>query len=234
MNTEQAQLSLSETALDYESLQPAVTADEIRQITNKIPGLEYKLDYITKAEEADFLNWIDSQSWITDLERRVQHYGWRYDYKARKVRSDMQLGDLPAPLAKIAKKLHKDGLIADIPDQVIVNEYEPGQGIARHVDCEPCFGDTIITMSLGSGCVMEFIKAEKTGDRLDVKKPAKEFKPIPVWLEPCSVVSMKGDSRWWWFHSIPARKSDKWKDEVYKRSHRVSLTFRKVVFENQS
>ncbi len=229
MTTAQTELPLSETAPNYEQSQSVISTTEIRRVKNKISGLEYALDYITEKKESDFLNWIDKQPWITDLKRRVQHYGWRYDYKARKVHPDMRLGDLPAPLAKMAARLHKDGLIDRLPDQVIVNEYEPGQGIARHVDCEPCFGDTIITMSLGSGCVMEFTKAERTGGRLDIKKPTKEV--VPAWLEPRSVVSMKGDSRWWWFHGIPARKSDEWKGETYKRNRRVSLTFRKVIFD---
>ena len=28
---------------------------------------------------------IDNNSWRTDLERRVQHYGWRYDYRTKSV-----------------------------------------------------------------------------------------------------------------------------------------------------
>lgn len=231
MRTKQQDLPLPETASDYEGFQPVVSNREIQKVICKIPELEYKLDYITETEEAKFLHWIDQQTWITELKRRVQHYGWKYDYKARKVRPDMRIGDLPETLASLADELHKDGFIDYIPDQVIVNEYIPGQGIASHIDCEPCFGDTILTMSLGSGCVMEFIKAERKGGRLDFKKPARPEEKIPVWLEPRSVVSMRGDSRWWWFHGIPARKSDKWNDKTYQRSLRVSLTFRKVVFE---
>lgn len=230
MGVEQTETLFSETALDYKKFQPVVSGSEIDGIVKKIPGLEYKLDFITEAEEEDFLKWIEEQDWRTDLKRRVQHYGWKYDYKARKVDSEMRIGDLPGTLAKLADRLHKGGFIDYVPDQVIVNEYEPGQGIARHVDCEPCFGDTILTMSLGSGCVMEFTKAEKKGDKLDFKKPAEPEEKVPVWLEPRSVVSMKGDSRWWWFHGIPARKSDSWNGNKYKRDRRVSLTFRKVEF----
>ncbi|MGI9558439.1 MAG: alpha-ketoglutarate-dependent dioxygenase AlkB [Thermodesulfobacteriota bacterium] len=225
----QTEFPLSETALDYKNFHPVITSTEINKIISNIPGLEYKLDYITETKEQEFLKWIDRQKWITDLKRRVQHYGWKYDYKARKVHKDMQLGDLPEPLASFAKKLHEDGLIAELPDQVIVNEYEPGQGIAPHVDCEPCFGDTILTMSLGSGCVMEFTKAEKNDDKLGRKKPVEPKEKIPVWLEPRSVVSMKGDSRWWWFHGIPTRSSDDWNETNYPRTRRVSLTFRKVI-----
>lgn len=230
MTTTHTQPLFNETALAYGEPQSLVSDSEIQEIIRNIPGLEYRLSYITEAEETEFLNWIDRQPWITDLRRRVQHYGWKYDYKARKVDPSMRLGDLPPILSRIAARLRKDGLIGAVPDQVIVNEYEPGQGIARHVDCEPCFGDTILTMTLGSGCVMDFTEAERTGDKLAFKKPAKPENKAPVWLEPRSVVSMKGDSRWWWFHGIAARKSDKWGGQTYNRNRRVSLTFRKVVF----
>ena len=44
-----------------------------------------------------------------------------------------------------------------MPDQLIVNEYQPGQGISAHIDCEPCFKNTIVTVSLGSVYEMDFI-----------------------------------------------------------------------------
>ena len=39
------------------------------------------------------------------------------------------------------------------PDQVTVNEYLPGQGIAPHVDTHSAFEDGIASLSLGSSCV---------------------------------------------------------------------------------
>jgi alkylated DNA repair dioxygenase AlkB len=52
------------------------------------------------------------------------------------------------------------GLMPRVADQGIVNEYEPGQGIAPHVDCVPCFADTIASLTLGSSCLMEFTKVK--------------------------------------------------------------------------
>ena len=42
------------------------------------------------------------------------------------------------------------------PDQVTVNEYLPGQGIAAHVDTHEAFGHTLLSLSLVSGVVMDF------------------------------------------------------------------------------
>jgi hypothetical protein len=70
-----------------------------------------------------------------DLKRRVQHYGWRYDYKARRIDLSMRLGELPPWATRLALRLVRDGLVPQLADQVIVNEYVGRQGISKHVDC---------------------------------------------------------------------------------------------------
>ncbi|MFN5589280.1 MAG: hypothetical protein ACK48P_05545, partial [Holosporales bacterium] len=91
-----------------------------------VPGLSLLLDFITEAEERELLSVIDQQPWLADLQRRVQHYGYRYDYTARQVTADLYLGALPEWLQPLATRLHCEGLFATPPDQVIVNEYQPG------------------------------------------------------------------------------------------------------------
>ena len=204
-----------------------ITHAIIEDIVERIPGLRYNAEYISEQEEQEYINWVDEQAWITDLKRRVQHYGWRYDYRARKVDDAMWLGDLPDTLANVARRLHDDGLIPAVPDQVIINEYQPGQGIGKHIDCEPCFGDTIITISLGSDCIMEFTKAQRSGARMDIKRHTDEV--VPVMLARRSAVTLHGDSRWWWFHGIQPHKTDTWNGIKFYRSRRISLTFRKVI-----
>lgn len=60
-----------------------------------ISGLTYISDFISVQEQDLLLSQIDQQSWLTDLKRRVQHYGYKYDYKARTVGNDAYLGPLP-------------------------------------------------------------------------------------------------------------------------------------------
>ena len=50
-----------------------------------IAGLDYHADAVDDAEEAALLAAIDASPWRGDLRRRVQHHGYRYDYKARQV-----------------------------------------------------------------------------------------------------------------------------------------------------
>ena len=182
-----------------------------------IGGLGYVKNYIAEYQHGWLLTEIDKHEWLTDLKRRVQHYGFKYDYKARKVNYDMRIGELPEWLKRLSQKLHKDEHTPEVADQVIVNEYLPGQGIASHIDCEPCFEDTIVSLSLGSGCIMDFTNKFDKSEK------------IPVWLEPRSLVVLRGEARHEWLHGIAARKSDEWDGQKHERQRRVSLTFRKVI-----
>lgn len=111
-------------------------------------GLTYLENYIQEDEAVKLVHEIDAAPWRTDLKRRVQHYGYRYDYKARQARREDYLGSLPDLLQHLAERLTSEGHFQAVPDQVIVNEYLPGQGISAHIDCQPCFGETIASLSL--------------------------------------------------------------------------------------
>lgn len=174
----------------------------------QINGLEYTPNFISVDDECALLAQIDKQPWFTDLKRRVQHYGYKYDYKARAVTQDSYLGPLPEWLLSIANKLSFK------PDQAIVNEYLPGQGISAHIDCQPCFGNTIASLSLGSSVMMQF---------------AKDGQKEELYLAPRSLIILSGQSRHQWTHAIPARKSDVVNGIKLPRDRRVSVTFRSTI-----
>ena len=188
------------------------------QSSNIPPGLIYLPNYISQDFHDRLLTIIDRNPWLSDLKRRVQHYGYKYDYTKRQVDYSMFLGNLPDWLFSIAQKLHHDLLVDCLPDQAIVNEYNPGQGIAPHVDCVPCFDKTIISLSLGSACVMEFARSQT-------------LEKIAVKLEPCSLIVMQEEARYKWTHRIAPRKKDRYKGEQIIRKRRVSVTFRKVTIK---
>ena len=70
---------------------------------------------------------MDKGRWLTDLKRRVQHYGFKYNYKVRKVDMSMSLGELPEWLKDLSKRLYRDGHMLQEADQLIVNEYHLGK-----------------------------------------------------------------------------------------------------------
>jgi alkylated DNA repair protein alkB family protein 8 len=183
-----------------------------------VPGLRRVADW-TSPEEADaLLRAIDAAPWSTQLKRRVQHYGHRYDYGRRSVAaaSRATVPPLPEWARRVAARLAAEGLMDREADQVIVNEYLPGQGISAHVDCVPCFGPVVAAISLGSGCLMDFTHPE------DGSKAA-----VP--LAPGSLLVMTGPARFTWRHAIAARRSDPGPAGRVPRGRRVSVTFRTVV-----
>jgi alkylated DNA repair dioxygenase AlkB len=181
-----------------------------------IPGLSCIAGYISSDQEQLLLSNIDACRWLSDLKRRVQHYGYKYDYKSRAIDAKAYLGPMPPWAQDLCLRLAADGIFPDAPDQMIVNEYLPGQGISAHVDCVPCFGDPVASLSLGSSCTMEFSNP-KTGGKQEAL------------LEPQSLVVLSGPARYEWRHAIPARKSDVIGGIKRMRERRVSLTFRNVI-----
>jgi alkylated DNA repair dioxygenase AlkB len=200
---------------------PEESANQIITLPDvpSIVGLQYIRDFIDQKKHDDLLCQIDSAPWLTELKRRVQHYGYKYDYKSRSVNHSMHIGPLPQWAEELAHLLFERRLTPERPDQVIVNEYRRGQGIANHVDCVPCFADTIISLSLGSACVMKFTNKET-------------HHVFPLLLEPRSLVILQGEARFDWMHGIPARKTDQYQNMTIQRGRRVSLTFRKVILES--
>lgn len=183
-----------------------------------IDGLRLIDEWISADEASSLLAAIDGEAWRADLSRRVQHYGWRYDYRARSIDASMRLGPLPPWAEALADRVEREGLSAR-PEQVIVNEYEPGQGIAAHVDCVPCFGPVVLSLSLGSACTMDL--------RRDGAAPR------AITLAPRSLLALSGEARLAWKHGIAARKSDVIDGVRVARGRRVSVTFRTVTIEGE-
>ena len=95
---------------------------------NLPPGAIYLPSFISSDEEVALVRHLDASEWNMDLKRRVQHFGYRYDYRARSVTSDAYLGPLPEWLEHVGNRLVTDGFCALVPDQVIANEYLPRAG----------------------------------------------------------------------------------------------------------
>ncbi|MCP4439711.1 MAG: alpha-ketoglutarate-dependent dioxygenase AlkB [Aureispira sp.] len=184
-----------------------------------LKGLQYIPDFITNQEQKKMLQSIDHATWLDDLKRRVQHYGYKYDYRKRNIDRSMRIGSLPKWSSFIINRLLEKGIIDFNPDQLIINEYEPGQGILAHIDCEPCFEQTILSLTLNSACLMHFInKADNT-------------RKEELYLAPKSLLIMSDEARYQWKHGIVGRKTDKIEGQRIPRQRRVSLTFRKVILD---
>jgi alkylated DNA repair dioxygenase AlkB len=171
-----------------------------------ILGLTYIQNFISAEEQDHLLDIIDHEPWSNALKRRTQHYGYKYDYTKKKIDDSLYLGPLPDWLNEYTAKLVDKGYFYELPDQVIVNEYLPKQGISKHVDCVDCFTNTIASLSLLAPCTMDFEHISTLNKK-------------SIFLEPQSLLVLIGEARYNWLHSIEPRLVDR----------RVSLTFRKII-----
>ena len=183
----------------------------------RIPGLHYIADFLSQDEQVGLIEQVDDEPWLNDLDRRVQHYGWRYDYRAKSISVDMRIGALPGWLEQVGQRLfERTGLFESVPNQAIINEYEPGQGIAMHVD-RHCFGPTVATVSVGDDWMMDF------------RPVGTKNKNDQILLERGSALVLTGIARNRWLHGIAKRKSETDTYGRRPRQRRISLTFRTVV-----
>jgi len=178
-------------------------------------GLTYRSQFVSPHEASTLIRCVDTSSWRDDLRRRVQHYGFRYNYRSRSVGPADRIGPLPHWLADLAERVAANGVFDRPPDQAIVNEYQPGQGIAAHIDCRPCFGPAVATLSLGSPISMQLDRGSGTPW-------------IEIRLEAGSLLVLTGEARAAWRHGIVGRKADIVEGQRIPRTRRLSITFRTI------
>lgn len=182
-----------------------------------IAGLTYREDFIDASQEISLVSAIDaSPHWSSVMKRRVQHYGYKYDYRSRSIDTTMAAAPFPRWLVELRQMLINEKMLSNVADQAIINEYLPGQGIYRHVDCEPCFGPEIVSLSIASDCVMEFTHRASGQTRC-------------MLLARRSVLKLADEARFEWMHGIPARRTDRFGGKCILRQRRLSITFRKVI-----
>ncbi|OZI05851.1 alpha-ketoglutarate-dependent dioxygenase AlkB [Siphonobacter sp. BAB-5385] len=178
-----------------------------------VPGLFLYPDFIDEAREAQLVQEIDHQTWIVDYKRRLQYYGYRNEldkpYDLIKFPVEM-----PSLIYQLSKEIVEQHILLHQPDQVIINEYEPGEGIKPHKD-RNYYDNQICGVNLGSGCIMRFIRG-KNLEVIDVEIPRR------------SLYVMQDEARLKWKHAIPPRKKDVVDGQIQHRERRVSITYRKV------
>jgi alkylated DNA repair dioxygenase AlkB len=178
------------------------------------PGLILRNNWLSDDEHANAVAEVDNNHFETMLLRRVQHYGARYDYESSQVSEIGSAPPIPPVLKSIGERLFSEDFFERSPEQVIVNEYFPGQGIASHVDRQS-FGPAVATISLLESWPMIFSKTDGT-------------KKLEVLLEVKSLAVMTNESRSEWAHEIAKRKVDKIGGLKIARCRRLSLTYRTI------
>jgi alkylated DNA repair protein alkB homolog 6 len=138
------------------------------------------------------------------------------------------------------------------PNHVLINEYEPGQGIMHHTD-GPRYYDHVVILSLGSSTVMSFhprLSSEEIGSSTLTNLPSPSEVPgvgMSILLQSRSLLYFKGDAYHNYLHGIEARSFDDMRTEenlinpcrvaeepIIYREKRISFTIRHLFRSSES
>ena len=89
--------------------QPTKPGELLRNYLD-VQGLTYFREFLAPEEQRRVLAEVETRPWLKDLKRSVQHYGYKYDYKARSVDPSMYVGPLPAFALDVAQRLLDQGV----------------------------------------------------------------------------------------------------------------------------
>ncbi|CAK9175306.1 unnamed protein product [Ilex paraguariensis] len=208
----------------------------------EINGLWLCRDFLSHDQQSLLLSEIEEEGWLVEASHNQA----------------MRFGNLPVWAIKLSNSIREvvllSGYVLDSMDnsncnedkevclfpsdliwreplfnQLIVNIYQPGEGICAHVDLMR-FEDGIAIVSLESSCVMHFSRVE--GGALDIGKEYEMGLPltkIPVYMTPGSLVLMWGEARYLWKHEINRKPGfQKWEGKDIDQKRRTSITLRKL------
>src|SRR5919205_833158 len=98
-----------------------------------VPGLLLYPDFISESMENELINEIDGQIWVVDYDRRLQYYGYRNELEAPYSLIKFPV-PMPTHIYKLSEQIVEQKIVSIQPDQVIINEYFPGEGLRPHKD----------------------------------------------------------------------------------------------------
>ncbi|XP_041468463.1 alpha-ketoglutarate-dependent dioxygenase alkB homolog 6-like isoform X1 [Lytechinus variegatus] len=209
------------------------------------PNMVYYIpNFVTEEEGKYLLNQVytaPKPKWTQLSNRRLQNWGGLPHPKG------MIAEELPKWLDVYANKIAGLGVFGDhIPNHVLVNEYQSGQGIMPHED-GPLFYPVVSTISLGSHTFLEFYKKREMNNG-DLQQSSDEgiqsnsdfSEPcFSLLLEPCSLLILQDSMYTDHLHGIAERTTDiitssvanlsatgYQVDQEIERTCRVSLTIR--------
>ncbi|CAD6244560.1 GSCOCG00013391001-RA-CDS [Cotesia congregata] len=199
--------------------------DDNEPVGDQLPGgLRLIEEFISREQEDRLLQLVDWDEHELNSElkhRKVKHFGYEFCYKTNRVDPNSPIEPIPADLEFLYGLFEEHGCGRYKYDQITINRYLPGQGIPPHIDTHSPFEDTILSLSCGSACVMDF---------------KHEDKKIQVYLPARSLLIMSGESRYTWTHGVCPRhhdvveqkQGDKVTTTTLERGTRISFTFRKI------
>jgi len=202
----------------------------------------YIPDFITEVEETSLLAQISrtpAPRWTQLANRRLQNWGGVPHPKG------MIAEKMPDWLQEYVGRVNDLGVFGNkevgshtkptLANHVLLNEYNPGQGIMPHLD-GPMFHPTISTISLGSHTVINFYREE--GENNSLKFEDRHVTSLLV--QPRSLLVLQGEMYHRFLHGIEEIHEDIIDEKICNldsttvigsiipRKTRISLTIRHV------
>ena len=151
--------------------------------------------------------------------------------------------DIPVWLQRHINKIHDLNFFGDNhkPNHVLINEYQPGQGISPHLDGS-LFYPTIATISLGSHTVLNFYEPLTESEKLGAEpcSSLEDRLKFKFFVPQRSLILIQNDMFHHYLHGIDEIKEDSKSGlifpktfdadsgEKFERNTRISLTIRHV------
>ncbi|KAJ4847443.1 hypothetical protein Tsubulata_030687 [Turnera subulata] len=195
-----------------------------------INGLWLCRNFLSPQQQTTLLSAVQNEGWFADgSNNQAMRFG---ELPSWAVELSCTIGGAVLSGAHICEPTHSMCSEKELPslfpselfsreplfDQLIVNVYQPGEGICAHVDLMR-FEDGIAIVSLESPCVMHFTPAAED----------QPLKVIPVHLTPGSLVLLSGEARYLWMHEINRKPGFQvWEGRELSQQRRTSITLRKL------
>lgn len=182
-----------------------------------ISGLRYIDDWINKEEANELYNILSTLNWISvgnsKNSRVAAHYGYYYNYDRSGLTKAPPIPERLLEILIPQSKFDFNNIHIDRSrfNQLIINQYLPGQKIAPHIDHTKYFDDIIVCITLMNDDAVIPIIFQKYFNNTTEQRL--------VNAKNRSMYLMSGDARWNWKHSL-INKSN---------TVRWSFTFREVV-----
>lgn len=130
----------------------------------KVPGIEVYEDFLTREEESDLVDGIDSREWVGSQSGRLkQDFGPRVNFKKKRVRAG-EFAGLPSYFTSVERKMNRCAVVSDFEAVELCNlDYSPKRGscIDPHYDDWWLWGHRLVTFNLLSDTVLTLSRPEQ-------------------------------------------------------------------------
>jgi alkylated DNA repair dioxygenase AlkB len=177
-------------------------------VNPNVPGLVAFRKYASDEEIAGVKAALSQHAFMPYYGKTCQEYGLTRSFYIKQPTATT----IPPEIARIGERLHREGHLPNVPDYILVNRYQKGEGIHPHVD-DSYYDDGISSLVLGHGSTVMF---HNTSMCLATK------------IDEGGIFIFQREARYKYKHEVLSSNQDCWEGNVIPRAERTAVTFRHV------